>query len=88
MAHAYQQIIIDDDSKQYLTIKTHRGLFVYNRMAFGVSSASAIFQRVIENLLPGIPHTVVYLDVILVTGVSEEDHQANMKEALRRHAYV
>ena len=43
MAHAYQQILIDDDSKQYLTINTHRGLFVYNRLTFGVSSAPAIF---------------------------------------------
>ena len=62
MAHAYQQILIDDDSKQYLKINTHRGLFVYKRLAFGVSSAPAIYQRVIENLLAGVPQTVVCLD--------------------------
>ena len=83
MVHAYQQILIDDDSKQYLTINTHRGLFVYNRLAFGVS-ASAIFQRAIGNLLAGVPRTVVYLDDILATGASEEEHQTNMKEVLRR----
>ena len=44
MAYAYQQFLIDDDSKQYLTINTHRGLFIYNRLAFGVSSAPAIFN--------------------------------------------
>ena len=27
MAYAYQQILINHDSKQYLTINTHRGLF-------------------------------------------------------------
>ena len=75
-------INIDDDSKQYLTINTHRGLFVYNRIAFGVLSAPAIFQLVIENLLASIPHTVVYLDNILVTGVSEEEHQENVKDVL------
>ena len=80
MPHTYQQILIDDDSKQYLTINTHRGLFVYNRLAFGVSSAPVLFQRVIENLLAGIPHTFVYLDNNLVTGVSEVEHQANRKE--------
>ena len=79
MVHAYQQILIDDDSKQYL----HRGLFIYNRLAFGVSLVSAIFQRVIEKLLPGIPHTV-YLDDILVTGVTKREHQANVKDVLRR----
>ena len=86
MAHAYQRILIDDDSKQYLMINTHRGLFVYNRLAFGISTAPAIFQRVIENHLAGVPHTVVYLDDILVTGASEEEHQANLKEVLRRFA--
>ena len=83
MAHAYQQILIDDDSKQYLTINTHRGVFVYNRLTFGVS-ASAIFQQAIGNLLAGVPHTVVYLDDILATGASEEEHQTNLKEVLRR----
>jgi len=30
---------IDEDSKKYLTINTHRGLFVYNRLPFGVTVA-------------------------------------------------
>ena len=59
MSHAYQQVLIDDDSKQYLTLNTQRGLFVYNRLAFGVSSE--IFQRVIENLLAGIPHIYTWM---------------------------
>ena len=86
MAHAYQQILIDDDSKHYLTINTHRGLFVSSRLAFGVSSAPPIFQQVIKNLLAGVPQTVVYLDDILVTGASEEEHKATPKEVLRRLA--
>ena len=40
----------------------------------------------IENLLAGILHTVVYLDDISVTGVSEEEYKANVKEVLRRLA--
>ena len=40
----------------------------------------------IENHLAGVPHTVVYLDDILVIGASEEEHQANLKEVLRRLA--
>ena len=53
-------------------------------LQFAVSSARAIFQRVIENLLEGVPHIVVYLDDILVTGASDEEHLANLKEVLRR----
>ena len=41
-------------------------------LAFGVSSAHAIFGRVIENLLADISDAVVYLNNILVTSASEE----------------
>ena len=34
LSHAYQQIFMDDESKKYLTINTHRGLFTYNRLAY------------------------------------------------------
>lgn len=74
MSHAYQQILMDDDSKKYLTVNTHRGLFKYNRLPFGVASAPAIFQRTMEGLLKGIPLVAVYLDDILVSGVDVADH--------------
>ena len=37
LAHAYQQIPLTDDSKRYTTINTHKGLFRYNRLPFGVA---------------------------------------------------
>ncbi|XP_061570028.1 uncharacterized protein K02A2.6-like [Cololabis saira] len=84
MSHAYQQILLDDDSKRYVTVNTHRGLFTYNRLPFGVASAPAIFQRTMEGLLKGISLTAVYLDDILVTGVDEADHLKNLNEVLSR----
>lgn len=51
MSHAYQQILLSDESKKY--VNTHRGLFTYNRLPFGVASAPAIFQRTMEGLLEG-----------------------------------
>ena len=62
------------DLKKYFVINTHRGLFSYNRLPFGLSSAQGIFQCTMESLLHGIPKVVVYLDDNLVTGLSEEDH--------------
>ena len=49
---------------------TSKGLFRYNQLPFDISSAPGIFQRVIENLLQGIPNVVVYLDDILIMGSS------------------
>ena len=45
LQHAYLQLPLETNSKQYTTINTHRGLFQYNRLPFGVSSAPGIFQR-------------------------------------------
>jgi hypothetical protein len=53
-SQAYQQLELDDESKKFTTINTHKGLFQYNRLAFGISSAPGIFQRRMENLLQGI----------------------------------
>ncbi len=42
IAHAYQQIPLDSSSKDSVTINTHKGLFRYNRLPFGVHSAPAM----------------------------------------------
>ena len=36
LRQAYQQLELDENSKQYVVINTHRGLFQYNRLHFGV----------------------------------------------------
>ena len=70
LAHSYLQVPLEEGSKEYTTIATHKGLFRYNRSPFGIASAPAIFQSVMDNLLQGIPHACAYLDDILVTQMS------------------
>lgn len=65
-------------------VNTHKGLYRYQRLPFGVSSAPAIFQRTMETLLQGIPNVCVYLDDILVTGPSSEKHLQNLDSVLTR----
>ena len=84
LSHAYQQLKLDDESRQYVTINTHKGLFTYNRLPFGVSSAPSIFQRVMENLLQGIPGVCVYIDDILVTGRTDAEHLDHLAQVLQR----
>lgn len=83
LATAYQQVLLDEDSKKYTTINTHRGLFVYNRLPFGISSAPSIFQRIMENLMKDLP-VVVFLDDLLIMGRSEEEHLKNLQDVLQR----
>ena len=84
LAHAYQQVELEKDSGKFVTINTHKGLFEYTRLPFGVASAPALFQRTMENLLQGLKHVCVYLDDILVTGSSEREHLDNLAEVLKR----
>ena len=84
MSQAYQQLALDEQSKPFVTINTHKGLFQYNRLPFAVSAAPAIFQRTMENLLQGIEGVVVYLDDILVTGKCQDQYLQRLEEVLQR----
>ena len=84
MSQAYQQIQLESESRKLVVINTHRGLFQYKRLPFGVASVPGIFQRVMDSLLTGIPGVTVYLDDILVMGKTEEDHLSALEEVLKR----
>ena len=84
LANAYLQLPLEEESKEYVTISTHRGLYRYNRLPFGVSSAPAIFQRIMESLLAGIPNVSVYIDDLLVSGSTEEEHLHTLEAVLDR----
>ena len=86
LAHAYQQIQLDDVSKKLVAINTHKGLFQYNRLPFGVSAAPSIFQRTMETLLQGLPGVCLYLDDILITGQSDQEHLTNLSAVLQKLA--
>ncbi len=84
LVSAYQQIELDEDSKQFTTINTSKGLFQYNRLPFGISTAPSIFQRIMENVLRDLPNVSVYLDDILVSGTNLTDHLLNLGTVLKR----
>lgn len=80
---AYSQLEMHPRSRWLTTINTHRGLFEYNRVPNGVSSAPAFFQRSLEAVLAGIPGTGCRLDDILISG-PPEDHMKRLREVLGR----
>ncbi|PIO73592.1 reverse transcriptase [Teladorsagia circumcincta] len=82
--HAYLQLEVDDDSKQLLTINTHRGLYRFNRLPFGVKPAPGIFQQCIDALIAGLDGTIAYLDDILVTGRTIDEHNTRLDAVFQR----
>ena len=84
MPQAYQQFVLDEESRKYVVINTHCGLFQFNRLPFGVSSAPGSFSGVMESILSVISGVVVYLDNILITGPTREAHLAFLEEVLKK----
>ena len=67
LSQAYLQLTLDEDSRDYVTINTHKGLFRYTRLPYGLAVAPSIFQRTLECVLAGIPRVCIFMDNILVT---------------------
>ena len=84
LSQAYHQLELDESSRVYTTINTHKGLYEYVRLPFGIHSAVAIFQRTMETVLADTPGCVVYIDDILVTGADEAEHRRNLARVLKR----
>ena len=90
LSQAYLQLPVDDASKCYLTINTHKGLYVYNRLPFGVASAPAIFQKLMDSVLQGIHGVTCYIDDILVSSPDDESHLSTLGEVfahLEKHGF-
>ena len=83
LSHAYNQLMLDDVSRNLVTINTHRGLYRYTRLPFGTASAPAIFQKTMDSILQGMEGVACFLDDILVTGSSEEEHLKNLESVLQ-----
>ena len=66
-----------------MVIITHKGLFCYNRLPYGISSAPGILKRTMNSLVQGIPGVVVYIDDVLITGPSNEEHLKSLEDVLK-----
>ena len=84
LSHAYQQVLLEPGSRKFVTINTHCGLYQYNRLPFSIVSAPAMFQQTMEKILHSLPMVVVYIDNILVTGRTDEEHMENLGCVLAR----
>ena len=53
-------------------------------LPFGVTSAPALFQRAMNQILSGLPGVRCYLDDLLITGPDEQSHLRNLDATLQR----
>ena len=75
---------VDPESQELLTVVAHKGHYRYRRLPFGITSAPALFQRAMDQILSGLPGVQCYLDDLLITGPDEQSHLRNLDATLQR----
>ncbi|XP_003737698.1 uncharacterized protein K02A2.6-like [Galendromus occidentalis] len=84
LAEAYLQIPVESQSQELLTINTAKGLFKMKRLAYGVKTAPSLFQRLMDTITNDLPGTTAYLDDILVTSSTIEEHEGRLAKVFQR----
>ncbi|VDK60101.1 unnamed protein product [Gongylonema pulchrum] len=84
LSDAHLQLRLDESSQKMTTISTHKGLFQYNRLVFGLKPAPAIFQKTVDQAPSGIEGTLVYLDDILIMGPDKLTYDQRLHAVLQR----
>nr|XP_047132680.1 uncharacterized protein K02A2.6-like [Hydra vulgaris] len=83
LSQAYQQLELDETSREFLTINTHQGLYQPTRLQFGVHSATGIFQREMDRRLGRLSFVKVRVDDILISGKTDAEHLNNLESVLK-----
>ena len=84
LARAYKQMKVKEECQPLLTINTHRGLYRYTRLPFGITTAPSLWQRAMAQVLSGISKVAYYIDDILITGCTRAEHIENLRMVLCR----
>ena len=84
LSQAYNQIMLDEESMNLTAISTHQGLYRWCCLPYGVASSPAILQGTIDQVLQGLEGVVWYMDDILVTGRTDEEHLKHLNDVLAR----
>ena len=84
LADAYNQIPLGPESQKRLALSTNQGVLLQKRLPFGICSAPGYFQEIMDQLTHDLPGVAVYLDDILVSGATAQEHFENLRGLLKR----
>ena len=83
-SHAFWQVKLSDNSRDYTTFNTPFGRYAYDRMPYGVCSVPEVFHKVMEQMFENIDGVMVYMDDLLVWGSNEEEHDRRLADVKKR----
>lgn len=80
MSQTYLQLPLDSKSRELTAINTYMGVYVYNRVPFGINASVGIFLNRFGERLKHISNIRVYFDEILFFDDSEKEHLEALTE--------
>ena len=80
----FPQVKLEEKSREITTFVTHRGLYRYKRIMFGISSAPEKYQRIISDVIRGCKGVANIADDLIIHGKDAGEHNKNLREVLQR----
>ena len=80
----FHQISLAEESRLVTTFVTHRGLYRYTRLMFGVTSAPDKYQQIIRDVLRGCEGVANIADDLIIHERGEEQHDKRLSAVLDR----
>ena len=81
----YWQVEMDKTSREKTAFVTHKGLFEFNVMPYGLTNAPATFQRLMDIVLAGLKWQccLVYIDDVVIYSPTFEQHLIDLKKVFQ-----
>ena len=80
----FHQVKLDHASSLLTTFNTPYGRYRYLRLPMGISSASEVFHKKLEEIVQGLQGVRVYIDDIITWGSTQQEHDRNLFALLQR----
>lgn len=81
----YWQVAMDEESKPKTAFASHKGLFQFNVMPFGLCNAAAIFQNLMTVVLQELEEfTTAYLYDVIIWSNDAKQHSKHLQQVIDR----
>ena len=78
----FWQIPLSEESRKLTTFITPFGRYCFNRLPFGISSASEVFQRTVSTILADQEGVICHVDDILIHAKDQATHNQRARSVL------
>ena len=84
----FHQILLSEESRHITTFLTHRGLYRYKPLLFGVMSTPEKYHQIIRDVLRGCEGVANIADDLIIHGKNTEEHDVRLFAVLDRLSEV